>query len=482
MLHFPLLKDKVAIIDLRCPVCHFYICYFLLLGIFIAGCSKVPPVDDGSVSCIVANRVENAVEWRRGDCQDDDNQMLLQSLINRELNADTAIQIALLNNPRVQAIFEDLGIAHADLVAATLLSNPVFEVEIRYPHVKGLRTNIEYLLTTCLLDAFLIPLRTKLATTEFEQAKLRVSNEILDLAFDVRETYYELIAERQKIDYIRSIVELTSILGEISSRQLDIGNVNTLESQLARYRYLEANLELSQSLAEIGRLKEKLNRLLGLESDVCLILPQTIEEPFLDREFDLCALETIAIEERLDLQIARLELVRLGRMLGLKEGWTYTNLQGGLAGERDTDGTNVIGPGIAGEVPIFNYGQAARARLFSELRQAQDRLAELEIRVRSKVREAHNVLRSYLEIVNDYRENLLPMQEKISASSEELYNVMGLGVDKLLENKRLEIVAIKNYTEMFKKYLVAKVELDRALGGYLYKFLMQRECDQVGVE
>lgn len=452
------------------------------LGLLISGCSKIPSADDGFVSSVVANRLDSQVEWRRGYCQDERAKNFIQSMINSELNANTAIQIALLNNPKVQAVFEDLGIAQADLVEAGLLSNPVFEVEIRYAHIKGLRTNIEYLLTTSLLDAFLIPLRTKLATTEFEQTKLRVSNEILNLAFDVRETYYELIAEQQKTMYIRSIVELESILGEISSKQISIGNVNTLEFQLAQSRFLEAELELSQSLTEIVRLNEKLNRLLGLESDFSLTLPENLPEDFDYQGYDLCALESIAIEERLDIQVARLELTRFSRMLGLKDWWTYTKIQGGLAGERDPDGTNLIGPGISGELPIFNYGQAARMRIFAEFRQAQDRLAELEIKIRSEVREAHKLLMNYSKIINDYRGRLLPMQGKISASSEELYNVMGLGVDKLLENKRIEIVGFKNYTESVKKYLVSRVELDRALGGYLFKFLIQREHCQGKIE
>lgn len=464
-------------------MCRFYAFYILILGLFVTGCSKVPPADDGFVSCVISNRIDSQVEWRHGYCQDERAQDFIQCMVNSELNADIAIQIALLNNPKVQAVFEELGIVQADLVEAGLLSNPVFEIEIRYPHVKGLKTNIEYLLTTSLLDAFLIPLRTKLAATEFEQAKLRVSNEILNLAFDVRETYYELIAEQKKIGYIQSIAELASILGELSSKQIAIGNVNSLEFQLAQSRLIEADLELSQSLAEIVRLKEKLNRLLGLESDFCLILPQNLPEEFDYHGFDLCTLESIAVEERLDIQVARLELIRFSRMLGLKDWWTYTKLQGGLAGERDPDGTNLLGPGISGELPIFNYGQAARLRIFAEFRQAQDRLAELEIKVRSEVREAHKLLMSYLNIINDYRGRLLPMQGKISASSEELYNVMGLGVDKLLENKRLEVVAIKNYTESFKKYLVSRVELDRALGGYLFKLLIQREyCCQGDAE
>lgn len=451
--------------------------YILLPGLLFTGCSKIPPVDDGFATCTIAKKINSQVEWRQGCCLDEQVQTFIRCAVANELTADSAIQIALLNNPKIQAIFEEIGIARADLVEAGLLSNPSFSIEVRYPHTKGLQTNIEYLITSSLLDIFLIPLRTRLAATEFEQTKLKVSNEILNLAFDVRETYYELVMEKKKIIYIQSVVELTSINSEIISKQIDVGNVNTLEFQLAQSRLLEVELELAKSQAEIIRLSEKLNRLLGFTEDICLILPDYLDG--IDyQEFDLCTLESIALEERLDLQIVRFEIARLGRMLGLKDWWTYTDLQGGLAGEKDPDGINLIGPGFSGKLPIFNYGQAARMRLFAQLRQAQDRLAALEIQVRSEVREAHKLLMSYLKIINDYQNRLLPMQGKISASSEKLYNVMGLGIDKLIENKRMEVVANQNYTESKKQYLVARVELDRALGGYLFRLLPQRECIQ----
>lgn len=451
--------------------------YLLCICLLSSGCSKIPPADDGFVSCTLATKIESEAMWRLDRCADEYARGFISDAMANELTPDIAIQIALLNNPKIQAIFEELGVARADLVEAGLLSNPSFEIDVRYPHSKGLKTNIEYLITSSLLDVFLIPLRTRLASTEFQQTKLKVANEILDLAFEVRETYYEFILERKKIQYINSNVELTNIISDISSKQINIGNVNILEFQLAQARLLEAKLEFSRSQNELIRLSEKLNKLLGFTEDVCLVFPDNL--PAIDYYgFDLCTLESIALQERLDLQVARFEITRLRQMLGLKDWWNYTNLKGGLAGERDPDGTQLIGPGFSGELPIFNYGQAARMRLFAQLRQATDRLAELEIQVLSEVREAHKLLMSYLKIINDYQARLLPMQGRISASSEELYNVMGLGVDKLLENKRQETIATQNYTDNLKKYLVSRVELDRALGGYLFKLLARRECFQ----
>ena len=42
------------------------------------------------------------------------------------MTADSAVEVALLNNPELQASYADLGIAEADLVRAGRLANPSF--------------------------------------------------------------------------------------------------------------------------------------------------------------------------------------------------------------------------------------------------------------------------------------------------------------------------------------------------------------------
>ena len=63
----------------------------------------------------------------------------LQALLEGELTTNAAVQIALLNNAALQATFEELGIAQAELVQAGLLKNPVFAGHVRFPAVKTRR-------------------------------------------------------------------------------------------------------------------------------------------------------------------------------------------------------------------------------------------------------------------------------------------------------------------------------------------------------
>lgn len=104
-----------------------------MISCLFSGCSKISPADDSFVDFTVSNKIDSKIQWRQGCCQDKQVLTYIECAVTRDLTIDIAIQIALLNNPKVQATLEELGIAQADLVEAGLLSNPSFEVEARYP-------------------------------------------------------------------------------------------------------------------------------------------------------------------------------------------------------------------------------------------------------------------------------------------------------------------------------------------------------------
>src|SRR6266508_687793 len=93
--------------------------------IFTAGCANVPrDAGFGSVQNSVMERTGHQVYWSRGTEADKEVTEVLDSLLQRELTPDSAVQIALLNNQNLQATYEELGVAQAELVEAGLLKNP----------------------------------------------------------------------------------------------------------------------------------------------------------------------------------------------------------------------------------------------------------------------------------------------------------------------------------------------------------------------
>jgi cobalt-zinc-cadmium efflux system outer membrane protein len=148
--------------------------------LFYLGCAKTPPPSDLCIASSIYNRIDKATYWNQVYCNNELIDEALQFLLQQELTVDGAVQIALLNNPQIQALYADVGIAQADLIEAGLWSNPAFDIVFRYSNISGDKTNIEYSVTSSFIDLLLIPLRVKIAQAELEQTTLRVTNEILD--------------------------------------------------------------------------------------------------------------------------------------------------------------------------------------------------------------------------------------------------------------------------------------------------------------
>ena len=95
----------------------------LLLG----GCATLSPdAGFGSVKSMTAERLNKEVNWARTEAEKLALRDQVHDLLARPLTADVAVQIALLNNPTLQATYSELGIAEADLVQAGRLHNPGF--------------------------------------------------------------------------------------------------------------------------------------------------------------------------------------------------------------------------------------------------------------------------------------------------------------------------------------------------------------------
>src|SRR5262249_13802264 len=110
-----------------------------LLGVamsvtLLAGCASVDPrpaFDD--VSRTVADRTKAHAEWSRGGEEASAAHQTVAKLLESPLSVESAVQIAFLNSPSLQATFEELGISQADLAQAARVENPEISGFIRFP-------------------------------------------------------------------------------------------------------------------------------------------------------------------------------------------------------------------------------------------------------------------------------------------------------------------------------------------------------------
>ena len=157
-----------------------HIGFFILPVLIITGCAQVPKEAGFSdVESLVGQRVDYQLRWNQGTEADQEVENAVEELLKVELTPEAAVQIALLNNPSLQAVYEDLGITQADVVEAGLLENPVLFGQARWPNKSEASTNYEFGIAQNFLNILMLPARKKLSAIRFEQVKLHVADEVI---------------------------------------------------------------------------------------------------------------------------------------------------------------------------------------------------------------------------------------------------------------------------------------------------------------
>jgi cobalt-zinc-cadmium efflux system outer membrane protein len=227
-------------------------------------------------------------------------------------------------------------------------------------------------------------------------------------------------------------------------------------------------VDLTHSEIALTTAREALNQLLGLsgaETTGWTVAPHLPDLPPDDPSLD--QLEATALSQRLDVAAARKATESIRRSLTLARLGIIPSADVGANTETESDGDRVTGPMWDLAVPLFDWGQANRARAKAQLRQSQHRLAVLEVAVRSDVRTLHSRLVAERQMAQRYREQLIPLREQIVASSQRHVNYMLIGVFQLLQVKQQEITARREYIEAVRDYWMARAELEQAVGGQL---------------
>jgi cobalt-zinc-cadmium efflux system outer membrane protein len=454
-----------------------YIGLLFVLVLFAAGCAQVPKeagFDD--VKGLVEERVDYNLHWKRETEADREVETAVEELLKSELTPETATQIALLNNPDLQAVYEDLGITQADVVEAGLLENPVLFGQVRFPNRSEESTNYEFGFTQNFLNILMQPSRKKLSAIRFEQVKLQVANEVIQMVAAVRKSYFTALGARQVKDLINEITLAAGNSFELARRMHLAGNISDLELATENAQFEQSRLDLANSETALLDAREQLTRLMGLwGSQTKWRLPEQLPD-IPAAEIPLENLESIAVENRLDLAAEKKSVEALAQALGITIDWRWVGqVEVGISRERETDRTWVTGPALAIELPIFNQRQADIARLEAQLRRSQNRLTAQAIDIRSEVRSLRNHLTMQRNIIEHYRRTVLPLRERIVDLTLKKYNYMLTGAFDLIVAKQQEFEAYQKYLEAVRDYWIIRADMQRSLGGRLPGQMQSRD-------
>jgi cobalt-zinc-cadmium efflux system outer membrane protein len=436
-----------------------------LLASGCASTSAKEPFKDVAQS--VSARSGHKIRWNQGTDNDNEAETALDRILSRELAVDGAVQVALLANPALQAKFEELAIAQADLVQAGLLKNPVFGIGITAWEQEHISPNIFATVEQDFLDIVTMPMRKRVAATELEATKLELGDHVLELARHVREAFYNALAAEQVVAMRRLVDDASQTSAELARRQHDAGNMSDLALSTQLSLSAQTSLDRRRSEGEAAVAREKLNKLMGAWGPRTA-WKMTARLPDLPREeASLENLESMAMEQRLDIGAARRNVQALEYALGLAKTtrWVGSVNVAVEAGRLRHSGRISFGPSVALEIPLLDQRQAQIAKLEAFKRQGENMLRALAIDVRADVRASRARVSTARGVVEQYATSVVPLRENVVRFSQEQYDAMLLGVYQLIQAKQAEFDAYREYIEALRDYWIARSDLERAVGG-----------------
>lgn len=299
------------------------------------------------------------------------------------LTLDSARALALRANPELRAARLDIDIARGDLRQASLLlrDNPELEYLGR-----GLGSEVG--VTQEVEVAGQRSARRAAAQAGMQRAAAGVSDLARTTLGDVDRAFFRLFAADRHSELAREILGLNERLADVSSRQLQSGEISKLEFNLAVVELGRARARALAVSRERVETMNELTRLLGLA-------PRTTLSPLADSAgqpgapLNVDSLTALALERRPDLAERAAALRQTGAEVSLAHREAFPNVLLRATSEQleGTD-TRELRPGVGLRVPLFNRNQGeVQARRAAE-RQAELAMNAVAVQIRAEVARA----------------------------------------------------------------------------------------------
>lgn len=473
------------------------------LLVVLAGCASVNPRPDYErVERHIADAVgENALT------PPDDLQAvraLVAARLEGGLSADEAVQVCLLNNPRVRSALLRVGVARAEVVQAGLFQNPSLSLSLRLPDGGGL-SNVELAVAQNIADLWLLPIRKRAAEGELESAILEVARELSAVALEARAAYYSAVGlgrEKEIVDENRAVAQQ---LLDAALARMEAGAGNTIDVNLARSEFMQTEVALRNAALAAFEARRSLTVLLGVKTPPDdLVLTERLPDP---PTWNLTSERLVSMAEanRLDLRAAtyvvdaaaaRLQQEKLSVIADVEVGVGFEREQRGRRGDRPwladtlwasaeagaltapslrprekqpTD--TILGPTLSLEVPVFDQNQAQIAKAQFIYEQAMLNRDALLLDVTQETRGAFQRARTAWDVANYYRDNFLPLLQENLELSRTAYRAGKISLLSVLEAQKLLLASRGRYVESLRNAAIAVTELEKAIGAPIERAL-----------
>lgn len=442
----------------------------LAASMLLSGCATAV-IDQNYTALERFGREQAGAEprWLRSDEQRAEMALEVDRMLAQPLSADDAVRIALGYSPAFQVVLAEAAAASADATRSARIANPVFTFERLVRSEGGDRElDIGRSLGFSLLDILLLPARLERAEFRQQQTRLQASTAVLQTVTDVRTAWVKAVAAAQVARFQAEASGAASTGAEIARRMQAAGNFSRLQSAREHLLRAEATRSLIRARQEATATREALVQLLGLTPSQAFSLklpdrlPELPGQPMAEVEAG-----SKALEDRLDIRLARADLEWTARDLGLGK---VTSVVDGLhvAGIRNSESGQPTQRGFEIEfpLPLFDFGDATRAAGQARYLAAFNRTAQVARNAASQLRSGYDSYRNAHDLARLSRDEILPLRQTIGDEAVLEYNGMLIGVFELLAEARGKVTSVIQAIEAERDFWIADAALKATLLGH----------------
>lgn len=426
-----------------------------VLTVLLSGCAATRPDPQAEVAAGRALAVGDALVFRTEGGPLDEPPT---GEADATLTLEEAVRQGVTTDPGLQAALARVRIAMAEADQARLLPNPVLNIVLRWG--PG-RPQIEASLTQDLIQVLQIRRRASAADNRLRQAAADAVTEALDVSAELQERYAEVQASDALVPLLEERLILVRRLAETAKARLQSGEGTSTESTILDAQRVELEVEIDAAKIEQREGRIRLARLLGEPSSGAAWRLEPWSAPTIAGEPESRWVE-VALVNRPEVQAIAWQLAALGDDYALARLLPWEGAGAGIEAQRDDDW--FVGPSISTPIPIFDMGQARKARVTAEQVEARHSLTLARRKVVEEVRVAYQTLIASRANLQRIRNELIPLQQRRRQVTEDVYKVERDITPLLLAEQDLR-TAQARAIDVERQAALALVRLQRAVGG-----------------
>jgi outer membrane protein TolC len=306
--------------------------------------------------------------------------------------------------------------------------------------------------------------RGKIAEQESREAETDIDFIKLEVTFQVRRSFYELLLAQEKLAYAKQDLALAQDYLEKAELKLAAGDVARVEVLRARVEALSAANAVKVAANDVNLAKARLNYHLARGKTAPIQVVGQLQIPFIDLSLEDLQTEALRLRpelRRLRFSVERESLVQQNARLSNLPDLDFNMSRHRLGGEPTTWSFTVSMP-----LPfLFQRRQKAEiAESQANARALQRESEQARNTILVEVEEAHTSAQKARDQIVLYQKEILPQAQEVLEMFTFSYQEGEIGGIELIEARRTLNESRKSYADALFEYALTLATVEKAVG------------------